>query len=102
MNWAEEVSKLTRDEQKIFMEFGSELIRSALVTNYTANGASLYLSLNNFKIDKLAPFINSQNIIDITNLIDETYYSLKRNANSKILFSNFILKISRYLNKKEI
>lgn len=102
MNWAEEVSKLTRDEQKIFMEFGSELIRSALVTNYTANDASLYLSLNNFKIDKLAPFINSQNIIDITNLIDETYYSLKRNANSKILFSNFILKISRYLNKKEI
>jgi len=101
MEWAEEVSKLTRDEQKSFLEYGSTLIRSALVTNYKASEASHYMSLNDFKIEKLAPFVNNKNIVDITKLLDDSYYHVKRNANSKILFSNFILKIARYLNKKE-
>ena len=101
MSWADDVSKLTRDEQKAFLKLGSVLIRSALVTNYGANKASHYLSLNSFNVKKLAPFVNGKNIINITSLLDETYYQVKRNANSKILFSNFILKIARYLNKKE-
>jgi len=102
MEWAEEISKLTRDEQKSFLEYGSALIRSALVTNYEASEASHYMSLNDFKIEKLAPFVNSQNIVDIIKLLDEACYHVKKNANSKILFSNFILKIAKYLNKKEI
>tara|TARA_B100000780_G_scaffold3082_1_gene2567 strand:- start:24 stop:1103 length:1080 start_codon:yes stop_codon:yes gene_type:complete len=101
MSWADDVSGLTRDEQKSFLELGSTIIRSALIVNYNANEASHYISLNEFNIKKLAPFINSENIIDITDLMDETYYYVKRNANSKILFSSFILKIARYLNSKE-
>ncbi len=102
MEWAEEVSKFSRDEQKSFLQYGSTLIRSALVTNYSANKASHYMSLNDFKIEKLVPFVDSHNIIDLTKLLDQASYNLKRNANSKILFSNFILKISRYLNKKNV
>ena len=101
MSWAEDVYKLTKDEQKSFLELGSNLIRSALVVNYNASEASHYMSLNDFSIKKLAPFINSENIINITDLINETHYHVKRNANSKILFSSFILKIARFLNTKE-
>ena len=102
MTLADEISKLTRGEQKSFLLFGSVLVRSALVINYCANETSQYMSLNNFEIKKLAPFINSQNIIEIVKLLDDSHYNLKRNANSKILFSNFVLKISKYLNQKEI
>ena len=101
MTWADNASKLSRDEQKTFLELGSNIIRSALVVNYSAHEASLYFSLNNFNIEKLAPFINSQNINNISCLFDEAYHQVKRNANSKILFSNFILKLAKCLNKKE-
>ena len=102
MNWADKISSLTRDEQKKFLEFGSNLIRSALLINYNAQKASNYYSLNNFEIEKLSPFIHSKNILEITELINNTFYEISRNANSKILFSNFILKITKYLNQKEI
>ena len=101
MKWAEEVSSLARNEQMMFLKLGTELVRSALVTNYKAPEASNYMSLNDFKINKLAPFINSANILDINNLLNESYINLRGNANSKILFSNFILKIAKYLNRKE-
>ena len=101
MGWAEKVSSLTRDEQKQFLEFGSSLIRNALVVNYKAKEASNYYSFNNFNIEKLAPFIHSKNIIEIVDLINKTNYEVSRNANVKILFSNFILKIAKYLNIKE-
>lgn len=101
MTWADNASKLTRDEQKTFLELGSTIVRSALIENYSAHEASLYFSLNSFRIEKLAPFINSRNIINISSLFDDAYYQIKRNANSKILFSNFILNLAKYLNKKE-
>ena len=101
MGWAEKTSSLTRDEQKQFLEFGSNLIRSALVLNYKAKEASYYYSFNNFNVEKLAPFIHSKNILKIINLIDKTHYEISRNANVKILFFNFILKIAKYLNMKE-
>ena len=101
MNWADKISASSRDEQRQFLEFGSDLIRNALAINYSAKETSSYLSLNDFKIEKLAPYIHSKNIMDITNLINDAYYEIKRNANTKILFSNFILKIARFLNRKE-
>lgn len=101
MIWADAVAAMTRDKQKHFLKLGSSLIRSALVINYKADAASNYFTLNDFNVKNLAPFINSRNINDITTLIDETYFQIKRNANSKILFSNFILKLARYINKKE-
>lgn len=102
MSWSDKVSSLTRDEQKKFLEFGSNLVRNALVINYNAEKISNYYSLNNFEIEKLSPFIHSQNVFEITKLINNTFYEISRNANSKILFSNFILKITKYLNQKEI
>ena len=102
MSWADQVSSLTRDEQKNFLKFGSNLIRNALLINYNAEKISNYYSLNNFKIEKLSPFIHSKNIFEIIKLINNTFYEISRNANSRILFSNFILKISKYLNQKEI
>lgn len=101
MSWAEKISSLTRDDQKKLLEFGSSLIRNALVVNYKAKKASDYYSFNNFNIENLAPFIHSKNVIEIVNLINRTHYEVSRNANVKILFSNFILKIAKYLNIKE-
>ena len=54
----------------MFLKLGTEIVRSALVTNYKAPEASNYMSLNDFKINKLAPFINSANILDINNLLN--------------------------------
>ena len=102
MSWADQVSSLTRDEQKNFLKFGSNLIRNALLINYNAEKISNYYSLNNFEIEKLSPFIHSKNIFEIIKLINNTFFEISRNANSRILFSNFILKISKYLNQKEI
>ena len=101
MDWAEEAASLTRDEQKTFFELGSVIIRSAFISNYVATDVVNYFSLNDFKIEKLSPFINSKNIFEIKQIMDNSHYQILRNANSKILYSNLILKIAKLLNIKE-
>ena len=46
-------------------------------------------------------YINSKNIFEIKQIMDNSHYQILRNANSKILYSNLILKIAKLLNIKE-
>ena len=85
----------------MFFELGSIIIRSAFISNYVATDVVNYFSLNDFKIEKLSPFINSKNIFEIKQIMDNSHYQILRNANSKILYSNLILKIAKLLNIKE-
>lgn len=99
--WAQDIAQRPRESQKHFLLFGLDLIRNALMVQYRANAAHRFVSYTGFNLEKFANYIHSENIVELRQLFEDSYYELGRNANPKILFSCFSLSLSRLLNKRE-
>ncbi|MDC1081111.1 DNA polymerase III subunit delta', partial [Flavobacteriaceae bacterium] len=102
MSWANKIAALGRTVQKEFLLYCLNFIRQALMVSYKAESLINFKSLTGFQIEKFAPFVHSGNAQELIELIEDTAYAVDRNANGKILFSDFALKMTRILNKKEI
>jgi len=102
MSWANTIGALGRTLQKEFLLYSLHFIRQALLVSYQANSLVHFQSLTGFKIEKFAPFVHSGNAQELIELLEETCYAVDRNANGKILFSDFAIRMTRILNKKEL
>lgn len=101
MDWSNELALLGREKQKAFLRYGIQLFRDAFLTNYALNDLVYYKSSTDFDLNKLAPFIHSKNIAALTTLFEEQHYYIQRNANSKMLFAELALQLTRLINKTE-
>ena len=102
MSWANSMGSLGRTLQKKFLLYSLHFIRQALLVSYQASSLVHFQSLTGFRIEKFAPFVHSGNAQELIELLEETCYAVDRNANGKILFSDFALRMTRILNKKEL
>lgn len=101
MQWADLIGSLERTIQKEFLLFAISLVRQALLFSYKVDSLFRFHSLTGFKIEKLAPYIHSKNALELFKLLEDTCYAIDRNANGKILFSDFALQITRIINRSE-
>ena len=101
MDWSQELSVLGREKQKAFMRYGIQLFRAAFLTNYALNDLVHLNPSTDFDLNKLAPFIHSKNILALIRLFEEQHYYIQRNANSKMLFSELALQLTRLINERE-
>jgi DNA polymerase-3 subunit delta' len=99
--WAEKISTNSREQQKEFLGYCSFLVREAMLVSYKSQNLNSFLSSSNFKIENLAPFIHSKNLIEIISLIEDSHYSISRNVNSKIVFTNFAIHLTKLINISE-
>ena len=99
--WSEKMSSNSRMQQKEFLSFCSFLVREAMLVSYKSQNLTSFISSSDFKIEKLSPFIHSQNLIEIIDLIEDSYYSISRNVNSKIVFTSFAIKMTKLINQSE-
>lgn len=99
--WSEEIAKTGRETQKQFLLFCLSYFRQALLLNYNAN-ALVYMEpeVENFKLEKFAPFVHDSNIEDITNELEQAIYHVERNGNSKIILTDLSIKLTRFLYRK--
>ena len=99
--WSEKIASNSREQQKDFLSFCSFLIREAMLVSYKCENLSSFVSISDFKIGKLSPFIHSKNLIEIIDLIEDSHYSISRNVNSKIVFTSFAIEITKLINTPE-
>lgn len=101
VEWANELSGWSREQQKQFLNYCSEVFRQALLQNYqAADLVFLRLDKDGFNWGKFSPYIHGANIEDILNEINESSYHIERNANAKIVLLDLSIKLTRHLHKK--
>jgi DNA polymerase-3 subunit delta' len=98
MSWANELALLGREKQKAFLRFGIQFFRDAFLKNYRLNELVHHKSETGFDMNKLAPFIHSENILELTALFEEQHYYIQRNANAKMMFAEMSLQLTRLIN----
>ena len=101
LNWAEEVAKLGKEQQKQFLHYTLEMVRQSMLLNYKANSL-VYLepTTDNFKLQNFAPFIHHNNIFQFEKEISDAIYHLERNGNSNLIFTDLSLNLTRLLHTK--
>lgn len=101
VQWSSEISAWSRERQKQFLIYCSEVFRQALLENYGANSLIfMETKSDGFKLENFAPFVHGANIEDILAELNEASFHVERNANSKIVFLDLSIKLTRYLHKK--
>ncbi|MBQ0148093.1 MAG: DNA polymerase III subunit delta' [Flavobacteriaceae bacterium] len=101
INWSNDIASWSRDEQKNFLNFCSEIFRQALLKTYQANDlVNIQINAEGFKWEGFAPFIHGANIEEILHEINEASYHIERNGNAKFIFLDLSIKLTRLLHRK--
>ncbi len=97
----DELSKLGREKQKLFIDYSLRMIRENFILNKTGNNNLSYLAKNELDFSsKFNPFINQKNISQLYSEFNQAYMDIGRNASAKILFLDLMLKTAQLLKIK--
>ena len=102
LQWSEDIAATGRETQKKFLHYCLDFFRQALLYNYNSQSL-VYLEPETpgFELKKFAPFIHSNNILQITEEVEKAIYHIERNVNSKITLADLSIKLTRLLHQKE-
>lgn len=91
--WSEKVTGLGRERQKNFLDYCQRMLRENFIYNFHHNEI-VYMNEReqNFAV-KFAPFINENNVIGIMEELSLCQRDIAQNANPKIVFFDFALKM---------
>lgn len=101
ISWSEEIAKTGRETQKQFLHFCLGFFRQAMLMNFKAQElVYLETQTKGFDLSKFAPFVHENNILDISNELQDAIYHIERNGNAKIILTDLSIKLTRLLHKK--
>lgn len=100
--WADTIAGKGRETQKQFLSYCLQFFRQSLLLNYqNPDWVFLEPQTPNFDLEKFAPFIHADNILEIQKELEDALYHIERNANAKIVLTDLSMKLTRLLHKKE-
>ncbi len=101
IDWSNEIAAWSRDEQKNFLNYCSEIFRQALLKTYQAEElVNIQIQVEGFKWAGFAQFIHGANIEEILGEINEASYHIERNGNAKFILLDLSIKLTRLLHRK--
>jgi len=102
LKWSEQVAGQNRETQKKFLSFCDDTFRQALLLNYKSDPLVFFPENANFDLKKFAPFVHQNNIFEISKAIQDASYHIERNGNTKIIFSDLSIQLTRLIHRKEL
>jgi DNA polymerase-3 subunit delta' len=102
IGWSNEIAGKGRETQKQFLHYCLQVFRQAMLLNYKADNL-VYLEpqTEGFKLENFAPFIHGNNILAISDELNDALYHIERNANAKIVLLDLSIKLTRLLHTKD-
>lgn len=98
LNWSEKMAGKNREMQKQFLDYCGEIFRQALLANYQVDDLVYFEGKDRkFSIEKFAPFVHQNNIEEIITALEEGIFNIERNGNSKIIFTDLSIKLTRFI-----
>mgnify|MGYP001762632023 FL=1 len=77
------------------------MFRQAMLLNYGAKPlVFMEPTVENFKLEKFAPFVNGTNITEIFKELSDALYHIERNGNAKIILTDLSIKLTRLIHRK--
>lgn len=99
--WSEEVARTGRETQKKFLAYCISVIRQAMLLNYqVAPLVYMRMRQEDFKLEKFAPFVHENNVQPMIRELEDALYHVIRNGNSRIIFTDLSIKLTRLLHTK--
>ncbi|CAM3341294.1 ATP-binding protein [Aequorivita lipolytica] len=103
LDWSDELAGQGREMQKKFLSYCIEVFRQALLKNYSADNLLFFEAKDKtFSLPKFAPFVHQNNIFEINSALEDASYHIERNGNSKIIFTDLSIKLTRLIHKPEL
>lgn len=91
--WSETVAAMGRERQKAFLNYCQRMVRENFVYNFRRPEMNYMREQESAFAVKFAPFINERNVIGIMDELSKAQAHIAQNANAKIVFFDFSLKM---------
>lgn len=91
--WSEQVAAMGREPQKNFLNYCQRMVRENFIYNFHRPEMNYMNGQEDEFAVKFAPFINERNVIPMMNELQLAQRDIAQNANAKILFFDFALKM---------
>ena len=91
--WSEQVAAMGRERQKAMLRYCQHMVRENFIYNFHREQLNyMSASESDFAV-RFAPFINERNVIGIMDELQLAQRDIEQNANAKIVFFDFALKM---------
>ena len=91
--WSETLSSFGREKQKRFLQFFMRMLRENFMYNFQQQDLCYMTQREEDFAKNFARFINENNILQLYDLANVAIRDIGQNANAKIVFFDFVLKI---------
>ena len=91
--WSETVAGMGREKQKRFLQYFLELVRENFMYNFRREELCYMTAAEEDFAHNFARYINEANVIPVSELADRALRDIGQNANGKIVFFDFALKM---------
>ena len=99
VSYSENIAKKSPEDQKAFLTDSLAIFRKSLLYNYAVDASDIEFG-EGFHLAKFAPYVHENNISEISDELQLAYNNIERNGNSKIVFLDTSIKLTRLLHIK--
>jgi DNA polymerase-3 subunit delta' len=91
--WSEQVAAMGRERQKAMLQYCQHMVRENFMYNFHRDELNYMSTAESDFAVRFAPFINERNVIGIMTELQLAQRDIEQNANAKIVFFDFALKM---------
>jgi DNA polymerase-3 subunit delta' len=99
IQWAESMTGTGRERQKNFFSYALRLVRENFILNCKTPDLALLTQRESEFSSKFFPYINQNNVYDITAELNKAQYHIEANGSDRIIFLDLALKMVKLIKK---